>query len=470
MPLIAGIDGKRLEIHDETGERQFLFEPPGPPDDRPDTLDTKAVEVDPDDNQGAFPSSDAPRSDDSGTLSAFAQCSVDAPVAACLLPAECLLQRPFSLPFEHPRFIDADTLAQELADQAGAEEEDWWLSWQAGRTADGVRGLVFALPADMKEELTAADVSSSCPYIGPDIAVRLSACLPPLGDAGAPSAGVLDADADGLMLGVMVGGVWRGMRRLNCAAGRSMQSLAHEALASLKAMGFDAATMPLHGRLDATWKQAFDVLARGEGGEPALDWQMEPGEAVSPLASRLAVNAMAFGRLGGNAPLNFRHGAWALQTDWGKRIGPWRRSAMLFAGLVLLGIGHDAWQLQQLESREEATRAAIEQAFQQALPGVAMIDPMLQLRQAAGGGASGDAWKFIRQLEAITQLGKKESDFKPQNITYADGEVLLGGIVPDFAAANRIRDSLASVLGRKVDLLDTDLNDKQVRIRLRWSP
>jgi len=474
MPLIAGIDGKRLEIHDETGERRFVFEPPRQADELPEAVDTgpldaEAVEVQSDENQDAFPSSDTPRSDDSETLSAFALCRVDAPMTACLLPAERLLQRPFSLPFEHPRFIDANTLAQELADQAGAEEEDWWLSWQAERAADGVRGLVFALPMDLKQELTAAAVSTSCPYIGPDIAVRLSACLVLQEGAGAHSAAVLDADADGLMLGVKVAGVWRGMRRLNCAAGRSMQSLAHEALASLKAMGFDAATMPLHGRLDTAWKQAFDALAGGMGGESAFDWQVVLADAESSLAGRLAANAMAFGRLGGDAPLNFRHGAWALQTDWSKRIGPWRRSAALLAGLVLLAIGHDAWQLQRLESREQATRAAIEQAFHRALPGVAMIDPMLQLRQAAGGGASGDAWKFIRELEAITQLGKQESNFKPQNIAYADGEVLLGGMVPDFAAANRIRDALASILGRKVDLLDTDLNDKQVRIRLRWS-
>jgi len=55
-----------------------------------------------------------------------------------------------------------------------------------------------------------------------------------------------------------------------------------------------------------------------------------------------------------------------------------------------------------------------------------------------------------------------------QNISFTNGEVLLSGMVPDFAEANRIRDALASILGYKVELLDTDLSDKQVRIRLRW--
>ncbi|HCS12290.1 MAG: hypothetical protein COS82_11335 [Zetaproteobacteria bacterium CG06_land_8_20_14_3_00_59_53] len=451
MPLIAGWDGSRLDIYDEKGERQFVFEAPGVA--KSDSGGGEAVDGLPDD--AARPA-----------VSALALGSVDAPLTACLLPAEMLLQRPFSLPFEHPRYIDAATLAQELADQAGAEEEDWWLCWQAERVDSGVRGLVFALPGSLKHELTAAAISSPCPYIGPDIAVRLRVHQP----QGNSPAGVLDADADGLMLGVYADGVWCGMRRLNLGPGRSMASLAHEALASLKAMGFDAASMPLTGRLDTAWKQVFDTLPDAS----RINWQVEipaseVGQPVSGLPGRQAANALAMHAAGMNAPFNFRHGAWAVQTDWSKRIGPWRRTAVLLAVLVLLMIGHDSWQLHQLQSRQDAARSAIEAAFHQALPGVAMIDPMLQLRQAAGGGASADAWKFIRQMEAITQLGRQEQAFKPQAIVYADGEVMLSGAVPDIAAANRIRDALGSILGRKVDLLDTDLGDQQVRIRLRWA-
>jgi len=470
MSLIAAWDGFRLIISNGEGEQQFVFESAA--DSVPASVD---IAAEPDGRAPDAGAGDVAQSTTQEHVSALALGSVDAPLAACLLPAEMLLQRPFSLPFEHSRYIDAATLAQELADQAGVEEDDWWLCWQAGNVASGVRGLVFAIPEQLREELSMAAVTSPCPYIGPDIAVRLSGFV----TGGVVSAAVLDADSDGLMLGVYADGVWSGMRRLNNGPGRGLQSLAHEAWASLKSMGFNAASMPLLGRIDSAWKQAFDGLQ----GASLIDWQVEivsvadagDDDATGGLPDRYAANALAMQGLllttqQAAVAFNFRHAAWAVQADWNKRIGPWRRTAVLLTVLVVMLFGHDAWQAQQLQEKQDVVRSDIEQAFHQALPGVAMIDPMLQLRQAGGGGSSADAWKFVRQLEAISKLGRQEAAFKILNIAYADGEVLLGGMVADFAAANRVRDALASILGRKVDLLDTDLNDKQVRIRLRWAP
>jgi len=479
MALIAAWDGCSLIICNEHGEQSFVFESvhPSAGGSEGALADGSLADKTLADRSGQESDTEHDKAHEDVTqeeVSALALGSVDAPLAACLLPAEMLLQRPFSLPFEHPRFVDASTLAQELADQAGAEEDDWWLCWQAGSVASGVRGLVFALPERHRDELSMAAISQPCPYIGPDIAVRLS----PFIKSGVASAAVLDADSEGLMLGVYADGVWRGMRRLNAGSVAGLQNLAQEALASLRAMGFDISSMPVQGRIDKAWKQALDKL----DGANLIDWQVEIADAAGAeseapdtcLPDRHAANALAMHQLILNdqqaaAPFNFRHAAWAVQTDWNKRIGPWRRTAVLLAALGLLLFGHDVWQTQRLQDRQEGMRSAIEQAFHQALPGVAMIDPMLQLRQAAGVGGSADAWKLLRQLEGITELGKQESGFKVLNISYADGEVLLGGMVADFAAANRVRDALASILGRKVDLLDTDLNDKQVRVRLRWA-
>jgi len=252
------------------------------------------------------------------------------------------------------------------------------------------------------------------------------------------------------------------MRRLNLSEGRGREALAREAWVSLQAMGFESASMPVYGRLDMAWKQAFDACT--DGHEPA--WQMECSDV---LPERHAANATAMAVLKGGAPFNFRHGSWAVQTDWNKRIGAWKRTAVLALAACMLLMARDAFQLRGLQAEQDAARQGIEQAFHQALPGVAMIDPMLQLRQAAGGGASGDAWVLLRHLGAIAKLSAKESAFKAQNISFGSGEVSLTATVPDFAAANRIRDMLASILGVKVDLLDTDLNEKQVRIRLRWA-
>ncbi|MDQ6965417.1 MAG: hypothetical protein Q9M23_00660, partial [Mariprofundaceae bacterium] len=387
MALIASWDGSSLKISNEHGEQQFVFESIYPPAGAPEgVLADRAA-------QQTNAEHEEPEDMTQEAVSALTLGSVDAPLAACLLPAEMLLQRDFSLPFEHPRFVDAATLAQELADQAGAEEDDWWLCWQAAPVASGVRGLVFALPERLREELSMAAISQPCPYIGPDIAVRLSSYI----KQGVASTGVLDADSEGLMLGVLADGAWRGMRRLNFGTGRGLENLAQETLASLKAMGFDMNSMPLLGRIDSEWKQALDRL----DGADLIDWQVEIAgmldaeheDASNGLPDRHAANALAMHKLILNdqqaaAPFNFRHAAWAVQTDWNKRIGPWRRTAVLLAALVLSLFTHDAWQAQRLQDRQESMRSAIEQAFHQALPGVAMSDPMLQLRQAAGGGGS----------------------------------------------------------------------------------
>ncbi|MDQ6972735.1 MAG: type II secretion system protein GspL, partial [Mariprofundaceae bacterium] len=441
MAVTASWDGLRLELRDDTGARQAVFELA--PAAVPEAVDSVGESI-----THALPDADIPdNSWDALTLDAVA-----ASPAALLLPAERLLLRPFSLPVGQARFVDAAMLGQELDDQAGAEDGDWWLVWQAGRCEAGVCGLVFALPESLKASLSATALLADCAYIGPDAAVRLTACLSGR-SPGENTGAVLDADADGLMLGVLDDGAWRGMRRLNLCAGRGREALAREAWVSLQAMGFAPASMPVYGHLDTAWKQAFDACH--DGHEPA--WQLECSDE---LPERHAANVAAMTVLKGVAPFNFRHGQWAVQTDWNKRIGPWKRTAVLAVAACMLLMARDAYQLSALQAKQDAARQGIEQAFHQALPGVAVIDPMLQLRQAAGGGASGDAWILLRHLGAIAKLSAKEAAFKAQNISFASGEVSLTATVPDFAAANRIRDTLASILGTRVDLLDTDLNDK----------
>jgi len=361
---------------------------------------------------------------------------------------------------EHPRFVDAAILGQELDDQAGVEPSDWWLCWQTARAEQGVRGLVFALPELLKTQLSDSEISSHCHKIYPDIAVRLQAGLAP----GITSCAVLDGDSSGLMLGVVEAGVWRGMRRLNVnwESTDSHDSVIDDALRSLRAMGFDAASMPVFGKLDGVLAEAFHAAMPDVGDA----WKVETKDA---LPSRNAANAAAFSCVQSDIPFNFRHGRWASQADWKKRIAPWRRVVVLAGGLAVLLIGHDMYRVQQLSNQELVLRQGIEDAFHKALPGVAMLDPMLQLKQAAGGGTGDDAWFFIKQLQAISQLQRKQTGLRVQNIQYSGKEMVLGGIVKDFAAANRVRDALSSILQRKVELVDTDLNGKQVRIRLRWS-
>ncbi len=443
--MLASWDGHSLELWDESVVRQAVFEPAAAEDLEGDasTAVDHGLAVD--------------------AWAAFDLGGVDAPVSTLLLPCEHLLQRPFTLPVEHPRLIDGAMLGQELDDQAGVEPQDWWLCWQAVRAIEGVRGLVFALPETLKKQLSDAAIIRDCRQVCPDIAVRLQACLP----MEATTCAVLDADNSGLMLGFVEDSVWRGMRRLNvCQTDGNSQCdtglIAEDALRSLQAMGFEVDSQPLFGNLDAAWSDTFRELAETS----AANWHVQ---TMDELPSRHAANAAAFSRLQGDSPFNFRHGRWVLQSDWNMHITAWKRAAVLGAFLMLLLIGHDAYRVQQLSAQQQSLRQGIEDTFHQVLPGVAMIDPMLQLQQAAGGGAGDGGWFFLKQLQAISQLHGKEKGLVVQGIQYSGKEVVLSGTVADFAVANRVRDALSAILKRKVDLVDTDLQGKQVRIRLRWS-
>jgi len=449
--MLASWDGFSLELWNETGVRQAVFEP---------VAEKTQPEINAEEDGATRQESIMHAVEPLDGWAALDLTGVQADVTVLMLPVENLLQRTFTLPVEHPRFVDAAILGQELDDQAGVDPSDWWLCWQTTRADKGVRGLVFALPQILKTQLSESEIGGHCPGIYPDIAVRLQACLPSEHE----SCAVLDSDSSGLMLGVVEAGVWRGMRRLNVDwnAEDSHDSAIDDALRSLRAMGFDCASMPVFGKLDGVLAEAFQAALPNIGDA----WKVETNDG---LASRHVANAAAFSSLQSDIPFNFRHGRWALQSDWKKRLAPWKRAVALAAVLMILLMGHDVYRVHQLSNQQLALRQGIEDVFHQALPGVAMLDPMLQLKQAAGGGADGDRWFFIKQLQAISQLQGKQTGLQIESIRYSGKDIILGGSVKDFAAANRVRDALSSILQRKVELLDTDLRGKQVRIRLRWS-
>jgi len=370
-------------------------------------------------------------------------------------PVERLLARPFSLPLAHPRLLDMDILGQELAGQAGIEPEDWWLSWQAEAVENGVAGLVFGMPTTVRMDLAADATWQACCVVGVDAWLRLAAQVP---KDHADGFAVFDADAEGLFAGAYHGGVWRGMRRINLMSGCTCAAIAKDAMRSVLAMGYDPTAMPVYGRLDATWQAEL---------MPDADWR---GEVVESLLDRATATYLASSQADMDSMPNFRHGAWAVAGDWKKRLQPWRRTAVLAALLLLMMLGGNFYRAHQLRTEQADMQVGIEDAFHRGLPDEkVMLDPLAQLRKAAGGGATSDAWFFLRQLRAVGQLKQKIKGLRIASMQYTGKDMQLSGTVPDLASVNRIRDTLSSILGHQVDVEDTELADKQVRFRIKWS-
>ncbi|MDX8402483.1 MAG: GspL/Epsl periplasmic domain-containing protein, partial [Mariprofundaceae bacterium] len=164
----------------------------------------------------------------------------------------------------------------------------------------------------------------------------------------------------------------------------------------------------------------------------------------------------------------FRHGRWAARTVLAG-LRPWRGAAVLALLVAAAWIVGAAWEHQRLESRIAAAQARIDAAFARALPGQPVIDPIVQLRRAAGGG--GDGGSTEEWLAMMTALSRafQEQPWTLKSLEWRDGEMQMRGEIADLQALNRLRERLASALGREIRLADTELGKDKVGFRMVWS-
>jgi len=387
-----------------------------------------------------------------------------------LLPVEQLLVRAFTIPLANPRLVDAAILGQELDDRAGIEPDEWWLSWQADKALtvyDGdvvpvqVGGMVFGLPVAWKQALESAPAWQQVRFIGADAWVRLHGHAAAMNFSGADHAtlAVFDADQDGVFFGLWMGGICRGMRRINRQE-LDVAAMAAELTRTLSAMsGNRAGEYAAAGLLDDVLLQALALQA----------WQGSV-DALADLPGRHAANLERIQSLATVSTLNFRHGHWAAASGSGW-IRPWKRAMSLAAMLLLVWLTGVAYQNYSLGEQEAAYQQQIVSAFHQGLPDEkVMIDALAQLRRAAGGGdgspqLAGTRW--LRQLATIN-LVYKTSPWDMRELEWSDGGMKMSGKAGSLQLLNTIRQTLEQQMGVEVKLLDTDLSGQQVSFRMQW--
>ncbi len=391
------------------------------------------------DADGAIRALEAPEDD------GFASPACEADVRCVYLPVEHVPLRPFSLPLSHPRFLDADVLAQELEDQTGEDAGACWLAWRAGSVESGVRGLMAALPPGLREALDGCNPR----HVRIDAPERLARRLPE--EAPSLPLAVCDADAGGVCIGVFHAGRWLGVTRIARQPSLGDDGLREWALRALAAMGWEGGAAV--GRLDAAAAGWFD------------DWR---GETLEALPSRVEAT------LEGHAPaadgLEFRHGRWAPAGDFAW-LAPWRGALALGALAALLWTGGMLWDNHRLQQRVEAAQARTTAALARALPGQPVIDALAQLRRAAGvgdGGGGADVRRWLAQMAAVARVFGRQA-WTIRELEWRDGAMRMRGEAKDLQMLNRLRDALAAELGREVRLIDTTLGKDKVGFRMEWS-
>ncbi len=166
--------------------------------------------------------------------------------------------------------------------------------------------------------------------------------------------------------------------------------------------------------------------------------------------------------------LEFRVRQWAPKASMGGW-RPWRRTLILAGMLLLVWIAGTALEIHRLKQAIEARQDAIAQAFARALPGQPIVDPLAQLRQAAGGAAAGsDPARWLAAMAAIHRLWR-DRPWTVETIEWRESKFVLRGSADDLESVNRIRERLGRTLGRPVRLSDTQLDEGKVRFRMEWS-
>lgn len=171
-------------------------------------------------------------------------------------------------------------------------------------------------------------------------------------------------------------------------------------------------------------------------------------------------------------PINLRQGAFAVRTQVDRLWKPWRGAAALLGILALLLVGQEALALLQLKREEQRLDAAIETAFQQAMPGARMEDPRFQVeRRLAALRGTGNAANesFLQALEAAgTSLGTAQN-VRLDALSYRAGVLDLRLRAPSVDALEQIRQAAARDGRFSATIQQADQRDEGVegRIQLR---
>jgi general secretion pathway protein L len=180
-------------------------------------------------------------------------------------------------------------------------------------------------------------------------------------------------------------------------------------------------------------REVIDVLREVTG---SLDMQLLPDGAL-PL---LAAQAVA------SQPLSLLQGAYAPTTGLLGDIKRWRVPAALAAGLLLLHVGVQAWQLLSLRAEERRVDASIEQTFHALMPDVnRIVDVRAQVSQrlAAAGTTGSDT--MLHRLAILGSAMSSQGGLIVKRLAWAGGDMDLTVIAPNAEAIA----GLSQVLGQR---------------------
>jgi len=418
-------------------------------------------------------------------------------VHTLLLPAEQLLSRSFQLPLSSPRFIDQDILGQELEEHSSEDSDSWWLAWQAGKSDDGVAGIMLGLPESLRQHMEIHASWQHIHYIFSDMWLRLNHQLETTLNAysaqhsnsqlwsqeqSSPAIAVVDSDSSGLFFGIWqpplddnTTGFWQAMRRLNWLdASKPCDSIVEDIKRSLHSMGtsdthsISGDTITI-GRLSPQLHGELNI--RNWHGQLCDAGELPNRSDATISASNSSISNRSIPNNSISKPLNFRHGRWRSGSHF-NQLKPWYRSMAWAAMLMLLWTANMMWQNHQLHTQILEQQQAVIQSFHSGLPDeTVMIDALAQLRKAAGGTSSSKTTsltaQWLRHIETINQV-YQQTPWTIRTLSFQQGVMSMSGQTSDLQNMNRIQKALQQKSGQDIQIQDTDLSQNHVRFKMLW--
>jgi len=385
-------------------------------------------------------------------------------IGCIYLPMEDLLTRPFSFPLKHRRFLDADMLGQELADTAGIEPDEWWLSWRSEKSSHGLAGMVFGLPIKTQQAIQSNPRWQQAPLLLIDGWERLHQWLNGI-DTNDTFA-VIDADAEGVFFGFFDDGAWEGMRRLNADMSDedASTSIAQQVVWSLQSMGMQATETYVTGRLTPALAEEFPLA------HPSSPPNIEHALPPRHILTLMLPNPLAVDKASAKHHFNIRHGAWAAKRSTASAY-VWQRPALFAACLCFLWLGITIFDNAQLENQLSRMNDDVVAAFHRGLPEQpVIIDALAQLRQAAGNNSNPSQSNAYRTVEQLGHIGTAfiQYPWQMQELKMDKKGIFLAGKVESLSTLNAMRDALKKSTASDVNIADTDLSGNEVSFRMHW--
>ena len=166
--------------------------------------------------------------------------------------------------------------------------------------------------------------------------------------------------------------------------------------------------------------------------------------------------------------INLLQGAYSRNEQLGRLWRPWRLSAALLAGWLLLGVGTRIIDYQRLDHEQQTLQTKIEQVYRQTFPtDKNIVNPRVQMERhlAELGGGSGTGF-----LELLSQTGptlKATPGLEVKSLRSQNGELELELHMQDLQGLDQLKQRLSAAGPLSVEIVSAASRDGKVEGRLK---